>query len=137
MRRAALLALVFAPTVVSACGDDDQAVVFADAAPDSTPDAIVRVDAPTGDPRGGWQMGSTYACFGTSQQVDFGTSPSAVETTPCCSWDPSGILYYPNNVLGTWTVDPADRLVITQDPPCGDACGPFAFERNAAVTCQF
>ncbi len=124
--------------LASACGDDDQvAGLPPDAAPDSTPDAIVRFDAPTGDPVGGWQMGSTYACFSSTSSADFGDSVAHATTTPCCYWDATGMLYYQNNVTGTWTVDPGDRLVITQDPPCGDACGPFAFTRLSTITCQF
>jgi len=137
MRTSLALLLPLLAVAAGACGDDDQVVTFADAASDATADAIVRADAPVGDPRGGWQMGNLYACFSSSQSADFANSISAVMTMPCCYWDPSGLLYYPNNVVGTWTLDSFDRLVITQDPPCGDACGPFAYERNAAITCQF
>ena len=130
--QAALLAALLA-----ACGGDDDAVITVYDAPlDSIADAIVRYDAPVGDPRGGWQMGTAWACFSPTFSANFAASRVDVASNPCCSWNDLGYLYYPNN-MGTWTLDALDRLVVPVDPPCGDACGPVVYDRVPDLTCAF
>ena len=133
MRLALLCALL------AACGDDDGVAVFYDAPTDTSPDAIVRFDAPVGDPYGAWQSGpSLFACFGTNGGADFADTLAEAITSQCCYWDRSGLIYYTNGVTGTWTLESPDgRLVITQDPPCGDSCGPLYYEKLDGESCQF
>jgi hypothetical protein len=132
--RLALVALLLV-----SCGDDDAAGSFPDGALDSLPDALMRWDAPVGDPSGAWQQApSLFACFGTAGGADFADTVPEVMETPCCYWDRSGLLYYPNGVTGTWTLEGVrGRLVVTVDPPCGESCGPVYYERLPEVDCTF